>query len=330
MKRREARTIYFREQLLSWHQAAPLRPLPWKINRDPYRIWLSEIILQQTRMDQGLPYYLRFVERYPDVHALAQARDDEVFRLWQGLGYYNRCKNLLTTARHISETLGGRFPDTYEDILKLKGVGNYTAAAISSFAYALPCAVVDGNVYRVLSRYCGIETPIDTGTGKREFQETADQFLYREDSAAYNQAIMDFGATVCKPVQPECGECPLSLHCEARKQNLVSLLPVKSKKTLTKTRYFLYLLLVNGARLWIRKREERDIWQNLIAPFLLEAEKPLDSEELLQQPLWKKTGLLAEPILIGEGRQKLTHQLIEARFFKVEVQDRKLRIPGGG
>ncbi|MEO6833994.1 MAG: A/G-specific adenine glycosylase, partial [Chitinophagaceae bacterium] len=237
--------------------------LPWKGENAPYKIWLSEIILQQTRAEQGIPYYLRFVEHYPTIIELAHAPDDEVFRLWQGLGYYARCRNMLFTARKIANDFGGKFPDNYQEIRELKGVGNYTAAAIASFAFGLPYAVLDGNVYRVLSRYFGIETAIDSTEGKAIFQPLADDVLDKKNPAAFNQAIMDLGAIICLPKHPECSACPVSSACIAKENDLIKLLPVKSKKVKVQERYFNFLLLQFEDKFWLHRREEKGIWKGL-------------------------------------------------------------------
>lgn len=305
---------------MQWHREENIRVLPWKKETDPYRIWLSEVILQQTRADQGLPYYLRFVDNYSTITNLANAPDEEVFRVWQGLGYYNRCKNLLATARFIVNELDGKFPSTHEELLKLKGVGAYTAAAIASFAFHLPHAVVDGNVNRVLSRYFGIETPFDTAEGKKLFFSLAQELLDTEHNAEYNQAIMDHGALVCTPQRPKCDQCTLRSGCIALKQDLTGLLPVKSKKLVVKKRYFHYVLLVAGNdHLWLRKREDKDIWQNLYEPLLVESQAPLEAEGVI--------GLARLPLLTkgkklnfeGEFSQRLTHQLIETRFYSKHI-----------
>ena len=219
----------FTKSLLDWHRTRNDRSLPWKNEKDPYRIWLSEIILQQTRAEQGIPYYLRFIEKYPDVASLAEAADEDVFRLWQGLGYYNRCRNLLVTARYVHNELEGQFPESYEGLLRLKGVGAYTAAAVASFAFGLPQAVLDGNVYRVLSRYFAVDAIPGTTIGRKRFQNLADLCLEPEASGAYNQAIMDLGATICTPLSPGCEQCPLAKRCQARTRGLTELLPVKTK-----------------------------------------------------------------------------------------------------
>lgn len=313
---------FFTAQLLDWHDHANARSLPWKGVKDPYRIWLSEIILQQTRAEQGLPYYERFLEAYPTVTDLARAPDDEVFRHWQGLGYYNRCRNLLATARHIAFERGGAFPQTFEELLSLKGVGQYTAAAIASFAYNLPQAVVDGNVYRVLARYCGIDTPSDSTEGKRRFQAQADALLDRERPGAYNQAIMDLGATVCTPLAPRCEACPVSERCFARRHGVIGELPVKAKKTAVRQRYFHYLLLLHEGQLWIRKRSE-GIWSNLHEPFLIEAGAALDRRGVAASKAFQGLDLPGDMLEYeGELTHKLTHQTIGVRFFTVRLEAR--------
>lgn len=327
----KAQQQYFTRQLMRWHTTHNDRSLPWKEEKDPYKIWLSEIILQQTRAQQGLPYYLRFTEAYPTVTDLSAAGDEEVFRLWQGLGYYNRCRNMLATARYISTELKGKFPDGYEAILSLKGIGPYTAAAIASFAYGLPHAVVDGNVYRVLSRYCGIDTPIDCTEGKKEFTELANQLLDTRDSASYNQAIMDLGATVCKPTSPDCGNCPLQKKCLAYEQGLISDLPVKSKKLTIRTRYFHYILFLHNDKLWIRKRTANDIWQNLHEPYLVEDERALNAGELAKHPQLQPFRLKSVALkFAGTFSQRLTHRVIETHFHTCNVTQPPEVLPEDG
>ncbi|ULQ55147.1 A/G-specific adenine glycosylase [Flavihumibacter rivuli] len=297
--------------------------MPWKGERDPYRIWLSEVMLQQTRVEQGLDYYNRFTSRFPSITDLALAPDEEVFKLWEGLGYYSRCKNLLATARHIAFDLGGKFPDTHEQILKLKGVGPYTAAAIASFAYNLPHAVIDGNVFRVLSRFFGINTPIDSPAGKKLYQQLADALLNKEEPAIYNQAIMDFGAIVCKPRQPLCETCVLKEECEAYKLGLVETLPVKSKSIQKRNRYLYYFILFYEGKYYIRKREGKDIWQNLHEWVLWEPEEPQEiNEGKVKKVLRSAFGLSKARVLwiSPESRQQLTHQTITGRFIHVELQ----------
>lgn len=319
METDKARKSYFTKRLMDWHETENNRSLPWKEEKDPYKIWLSEIILQQTRSEQGLPYYLGFTKTYPAIQDIAAAPDEDVFRLWQGLGYYNRCKNMLATARYIVSELNGKFPDTYDELLALKGVGPYTAAAIGSFAFGLPTAVVDGNVYRVLSRYFGIEISSDSNEGKKLFHTLANELLDKSQSAAYNQAIMDHGATVCTPQAPKCHECPVQEKCVAYKQGLVSLLPVRSKRPVVKKRYFNYILLRSGDEVWITRRDGKDIWQNLHELFLYESEQSLPKQELLQalqeHSLFNSNELEYEGVLT----QRLTHQLIEIKFYSTDV-----------
>ncbi|MCW3124279.1 MAG: A/G-specific adenine glycosylase [Flavipsychrobacter sp.] len=316
----KANKKYFTTHLTDWHATINNRSLPWKREKDPYKIWLSEVILQQTRSLQGLPYYLRFTETFPTVGAMAAAEDEQAFRLWQGLGYYNRCKNMLATARYIASELGGVFPDTYGGLLELKGIGPYTAAAIASFAYGRPNAVVDGNVYRVLSRYFGIDTPFDITEGKKLFATLAQELLDTKDSSAYNQAIMDLGATVCSPRKPLCGQCPLQKHCVAYHQGLIELLPVKSKKLVVRKRYFHYLVLKWQDEVWIHRRGAGDIWENLHEPYLIEHDTPLELKQLLKTEQFKALGLQYNTVKdVESGKQRLTHQLIESRFFVVDL-----------
>ncbi|MCD6011349.1 MAG: A/G-specific adenine glycosylase [Flavipsychrobacter sp.] len=314
---------YFTKQLKEWHASENTRSLPWKSEKDPYKIWLSEVILQQTRALQGLPYYLRFVEQYPTVHALAGAVDEEAFRLWQGLGYYNRCKNMLATARMIVKDFGGKFPGTYEQLLILKGIGPYTAAAIASFAYGEPKAVVDGNVYRVLSRCFGIDTPFDITEGKKQFASLAQELLDVNNSAAYNQAIMDLGATVCTPRNAQCSICPIQKKCIAFNSQIVGLLPIKSKKLVVKKRYFHYLLFKYDGSIWIHKRTGNDIWENLHEPFLIEHTQPIDLKSITSHNSLIKSNIPPEIVIYeGSSSQRLTHQIIEARFFGITLKKR--------
>ncbi|NSL89642.1 A/G-specific adenine glycosylase [Chitinophaga sp. Mgbs1] len=315
--------LFFTEKLLEWNRETNTRSMPWKGEKDPYRIWLSEIILQQTRVEQGLPYYQNFIKNYPDAKKLASAPEEEVFRLWQGLGYYARCKNMLAAAREIADTYQGKFPAQYDQIKALKGIGPYTAAAVASFAFNLPYAVLDGNVYRVLSRFFGIETPIDSTAGKKEFGDLAQELLPHDQSAAYNQSIMDFGAVVCKPQQPLCNECPLNKKCAARQQQLISVLPVKSKKLQIKKRYFNYFIVHYKDNIYIRKRTASDIWQNLHEFILLETSTPLDFEALQQtdgfRQIFGNTRFEFEGV--GKpGKQQLTHQTIFSQFISLSVK----------
>ncbi|MCU7551637.1 A/G-specific adenine glycosylase [Chitinophagaceae bacterium LB-8] len=319
----------FTEALLQWNRTENHRQMPWKGEKDPYKIWLSEIILQQTRVEQGLKYYERFIKTFPTIQDLAAAPDQQVFKLWEGLGYYSRCKNLLEAARFIANDLQGVFPNQYEDILKLKGVGSYTAAAIASFAFNQPYAVLDGNVFRVLARIYDIEEPIDTTNGKKNFSRLAGLQLSREQPGIYNQAIMDFGATICKPF-PECAACFFSDRCEAFLQGKQLLLPVKEKKIAVKERWFNYVVLQHKNVIAIKKRASRDIWQNLYEFPLIETSGPASLKEIHLQ-LEKGFGFSHHDVIfkkeIFETKQRLTHQVINFSFYQAETCEVK-DIPG--
>ena len=320
---REQAQKTFVPTLLRWNKEKNTRQMPWKGEKDPYKIWLSEIILQQTRVEQGLNYYNNFIKTFPDIHKLAKAADEKVFKLWEGLGYYSRCRNLLVTARYISKELNGKFPDNYEDIRKLKGVGPYTAAAISSFAFNLPYAVVDGNVFRVLARIYGITIPIDSTDGKKYFATLADNLLDKKQPGFYNQAIMDFGAVVCKPVAPLCLNCGFKKFCSAFINNKINELPVKEKKISIKKRWFYYLVLEYKNEIAVRQRIEKDIWQDLYEFPLIEADKEMDKKNILKQAeknKWVHKGkyeLLAVSPLF---KQQLSHQLIAGQFIKLKLK----------
>ncbi|MBP5715354.1 MAG: A/G-specific adenine glycosylase [Prevotella sp.] len=305
-------TTDFSLTLMRWFRENG-RELPWRETRDPYAIWLSEIILQQTQVKQGWAYWERFMQRWPTVEALANATEDEVLREWQGLGYYSRARNLHFAARQIV-AMGG-FPQTLEGIKSLKGVGDYTAAAIGSFAFGLPAAVVDGNVYRVLSRHFGIETPINTTEGKKEFQALAESLLPSSDYGAYNQAIMDFGAIQCTPQSPKCMVCPLQESCVALRSGKVDALPVKQKTLKVKSRHLIYLYVRCQGMTAIHRRGEGDIWQGLYEPLLVET--GVRSQETGD---WsQETGVR----LIAKGvKHVLTHQVITADFYLWETDER--------
>lgn len=312
----------FRQTLMNWHKDIS-RPLPWKGIKNPYRIWLSEIILQQTRVEQGLPYYEKFVAAYPKIEDLANAPEDEVLKLWEGLGYYSRAKNMHFTAKFIRDTFGGTFPDSYKDILALKGVGPYTAAAIASFAFNLPHAVVDGNVFRVLARIFGIETATDSTEGKKQFNKLAQQLLDQNQPGAYNQAIMDFGATHCKPKAPACDSCPFQTDCAALKTDQISRLPFKAKKIQKRDRFFNYILLNQGTKVLIHKRTEKDVWQGLYDFPLLETLELLTLEtQITQSKVWGKfvgTSDYSFRLVSKPFRQVLSHQRINARFWEFDL-----------
>lgn len=309
--------------LIQWYQTHK-RDLPWRDIVDPYKIWISEIILQQTRVNQGLDYYHRFIERFPDVTSLATASEDEVLKYWQGLGYYSRARNLHKAARQIVSKYNGQFPNTYEEVIQLAGIGEYTAAAICSFAYNLPFAVVDGNVFRVLSRLFGVDTPIDSTAGKKVFKQLAQEILDKTQPGLHNQAIMEFGALQCVPVSPACNECPLVNKCIAYSENQVSALPVKRQKTQTKERFFNYLFIKSGNQTWLQKRTQNDIWKNLFEFPLIEDEKLLDKNELTQHDYFKTLfsdiqsdvhiQSVSPPI-----KHILTHQKIFAQCVLIEI-----------
>ncbi len=276
---------FFTQSILTWYDPNR-RPLPWKHIDDPYLVWLSEIILQQTRVDQGLAYYERFKATFPTVEDLAAATQDEVFKLWEGLGYYSRARNLHASAKFVAHNLNGIFPNTYKTLLQLKGVGPYTAAAVASFSFGLPHAVVDGNVYRVLSRFTNSATPIDSTEGKKEYALLAQQLLDQDQPALYNQAIMDVGATICTPKKPVCEQCPLIRKCAAYETGTIGERPIKVKKLTRKTRYFQFLLLKHPKGYLLQKREGKDIWQGLYQFPLLETKVPISSEVELQKNAW--------------------------------------------
>lgn len=290
------------------------RDLPWRTQNEPYKIWLSEIILQQTRVDQGLDYYRKFVEHYPTVSELANATEDEVLRDWQGLGYYSRARNLHTTAKYIVHELDSVFPASYEDVLALKGVGEYTAAAICSFSYNLPHAVVDGNVYRVLSRYLNLAIPIDSTQGKKTFKEAAHELLDKSDPATHNQAIMELGALVCKPQRPDCENCPLIENCLSYAAKTQSGLPVKEKKIKVRARYFHYLILKEDNTIILKKRDTSDIWGGLY-------DFPLIEMEGVDKPSKAKLDEIGVAITLEDGTFKhiLSHQHIHATFWLAEI-----------
>lgn len=312
----------FTSKLIKWHLTENKRTMPWKDEKEPYKIWISEIILQQTRVGQGLAYYNKFIKTFPTIESLAVAPDESVYKVWEGLGYYTRCKNIIVTARHIFNNLNGKFPSQYDDILSLKGIGPYTAAAISSFAYGLPHAVVDGNVFRVLSRYFGEAVAIDSAKGKEYFTKVANEVLYKNNPAAHNQAIMDFGATVCKPQVAECSHCIFQEKCIAYKEGLVNKLPVKEKQLVKKKRWFTYLIFNSEDSILINKRTGKDIWQNLYEFYLVETDKLWNCEktevaDLLQNQLGIQDFTIDE--VSGVFSQQLTHQHLQGRFISISV-----------
>jgi A/G-specific adenine glycosylase len=295
--------------------------MPWKGEKNPYKVWLSEIILQQTRVEQGIGYYQRFIANYPTVFALANASEQDVFKLWEGLGYYTRCKNVIATARIIANELNGVFPGTYDEILKLRGVGPYTAAAIASFAFNQPYAVVDGNVQRVISRYFGITTPVGSTQGKELYQQIAQSLLDKSSPDIYNQAIMDFGAVICKPQNPLCEQCPQQSECEAYRHGWVTTLPVKQKKLVKRHRWFYYFLITSNDKIFIRKRTANDIWQNLHEFLLHESTspEPLAHNDYLNEVFGGQTYSVLSKSRIYV--QQLTHQTIHGQFINISAPD---------
>lgn len=315
---------HFSSKLIEWYKQNK-RDLPWRNTQDPYLIWLSEIILQQTRVDQGMEYYHAFARTFPTVKHLAKADNEKVMKLWQGLGYYSRARNLHTASKTIVEKHKGKFPSEYAEILDLKGVGEYTAAAIASFAFNKTHAVVDGNVYRVLARVFGIETPIDSTSGKKEFYQLANELIDKKNPGLFNQSIMEFGALQCKPVSPNCSDCLLNNMCFAFAKKQVDTLPVKAKKTKVRNRYFNYIILNNSNKLVLNKRTNKDIWTNLYDFPLIEMNKETSEEEFFKSKEWK---LFAKSIgkhsvkSISSGyKHILSHQKIYARFIEIDCKE---------
>ncbi|MBG8553316.1 A/G-specific adenine glycosylase [Hymenobacter sp. BT594] len=308
--------------MLGWYPRHR-RDLPWRHTRDPYAIWLSEVILQQTRVKQGLPYYLDFISTYPTVHDLATAPEDEVLRHWQGLGYYSRARNMHHTARQVVQEYDGRFPGSYAGLLKLRGVGQYTAAAIASFAYDEPVAVLDGNVYRVLARVFGLTADIAAPASRKIFQQLADTLIPAGQPAEFNQAVMEFGALQCTPAKPDCLFCPLQSQCFAFQHGMVHELPVKSKAKATRTRHFHYLVLRHNDTVYMRKRTGKDIWQGLYDFALLETDSSEVAATAVVAHVEQMGGQLApnraeEPS--ATFRHVLSHQKLEARFHPLWLQ----------
>jgi A/G-specific adenine glycosylase len=314
--------IDFTKKLLLWNRKQNKRSMPWKGESDPYRIWLSEIILQQTRVEQGLAYYKKFIIGFPTVIDLAKAPEKEVFKYWEGLGYYSRCRNLIATAKIITAEYNGKFPSEYEDILALPGIGPYTAAAIASFAFGLPHAVVDGNVERTLARYFGISAPVGSSAGKKLFNSLAVELLDIKKPAIYNQAIMDFGATICKPQNPVCNSCPQTANCQAFQHGWTDKLPLKTVAPVRKTRWLYYFIVETGKnKIWIRKRTEKDIWQNLYEFVLWETGKIIPQKDMARSSFFRKNfgrqGLKIKNISSVHS-QTLTHQSIICHFVHLD------------
>ena len=316
----------FSNQLVQWYQTNK-RDLPWRSTTDAYVIWLSEIILQQTRVGQGLPYFHRFLEKYPDVTSFAAANEDDVLKLWQGLGYYSRGRNMLKTARMVLEIYDGKFPGNYAQLINLKGIGQYTAAAIASFSANEAKAVVDGNVYRVIARYFGIDEPINSTQGQKTFQQIADDLLDKQHPGLHNQAIMEFGAMLCKPKNPDCVICPVRPGCYAYNNGAIATLPVKLNKVKIRERFFNYFLIIDGNNVLVNKRGDRDIWANMYDLPLIETTSQLEVNELVALPQVKE--LFGDDFGIGNispvKKHVLTHQRLYVRLIKVNSMPVKLK-----
>lgn len=317
----------FSKTILDWY-ACYGRDLPWRRTQDPYAVWLSEIILQQTRIVQGMEYWKRFLTRFPTVQDLAAASEDEVMRLWEGLGYYSRARNLHAAAKQIVDL--GAFPTTLEGISSLKGVGDYTAAAIGSICFGLPAAVVDGNVYRVLARYFGLETPVGTTAAKKEFTALAQRLLPPQEASAFNQGMMDFGALQCTPQKPDCLTCPLQSSCHAYRTGRQALLPVKKAATKVQERHLIYVYVRFNGETAIRKRPAGDIWQGLYEPLLVtEVPSPSSSEKWFFAKPCEKYFSEDTPRLLKKGvKHQLTHRTILADFYLWEPAERP-QLPEG-
>jgi A/G-specific adenine glycosylase len=311
----------FSSKLIHWYELNK-RNLPWRNLNDPYKIWLSEIILQQTRVVQGLPYYLKFVEKYPDVQSFAAAPIQEILRLWQGLGYYRRARNMHQTAQIVVNEHGGVFPSAYKDLLKLKGIGKYTAAAIASFAANEPVAVIDGNVYRVLSRVFGIEEDISSAKSQKIFEAIAYELLPKAQAGIYNQALMEFGALHCVPQNPDCMFCIFSLECEARKQGKQKLLPIKEKKLKIKHRYIHYLVFRYKDGFLMKERGKNDIWEGLHDFAAIETS--VDDSENVFQEIQKSIFPLRIHQKYSPVKHVLTHQVLHVCFVLIEIPDTTL------
>ena len=320
--------IKFNHQLVHWY-SLNARDLPWRNTRNPYQIWISEIIFQQTRIDQGFHYWHRFIEKFPTVKHLAQAEEQEVLTIWQGLGYYSRARNLHYAAKQVMSEFGGVFPDSYEKILTLKGVGTYTAAAVSSIAFGERQVVVDGNVLRFLSRYAGFSEPIDTSSGKKFIADLASELILDADPGTFNQAMMEFGALYCVPHNPDCMNCIFKIDCKAYAMDATKEIPFKSKKVIVRKRYFNYLFIYmkdqnNELSFLMQRRGKGDIWQGLFEFPMIEDTSLFEPDVLIQSEIWQSDILMHHPVLNSEYHDfihQLTHQQLHSRFFKIQLKD---------
>ncbi len=314
--------MQFSTKIINWYHKNK-RELPWRQEVNPYFIWLSEVILQQTRVSQGLPYYLRFVKNYPTISHLAEAKEERILKDWQGLGYYSRARNLHAAAKTMVKKHGGKFPQTYSEIIDLEGVGPYTAAAVGSLAFNLPHPVVDGNVQRVVARIFGVEKPVNSTAGKKEIEEVLEKVFDKKRPGDFNQAIMEFGALHCKPQLPLCIDCPFEVECFAKKNKLVQVLPIKEKKVKVKSRYFLYIVPRIGKNEFIIQRTDDDIWKNLFGFPLIEMDDPLISpndktiHSILKKEKWNAGYTIKH--ISAEYKHVLTHRIIYARFVAIDL-----------
>ena len=327
------------KNLIAWYRKNK-RNLPWRETNDPYRIWISEIILQQTRVVQGMAYYLRFLQRFPDIVSLAAAEQEEVLKYWQGLGYYSRARNLHEAAQSIQANHQGVFPRRYEDVLALKGIGSYTAAAIVSLAWNQPYPVIDGNVFRVLGRLFAVSVPYDTGKGKKQYEELASLLMNPQQAGLHNQAIMEFGALQCVPQKPDCNQCPLKNKCLGFASGDPQQFPVKQHKTKVRDRYFNYFFILHEGNTYLSRRAEKDIWEGLYELPLIETEQSMELAEIIQTDAFKKlfrnTGELSISVLEKNGiKHVLSHQILHAKFYQIEIRtpdfclDKFLKVPLG-
>lgn len=311
----------FLTQVYNWYHKNQ-RILPWRETKNPYYIWVSEVILQQTRIIQGTEYFLGFINQFPDIKTLAEAEEDEIMRAWQGLGYYTRARNLHFSAKYIMKNFKGVFPDTYEEILSLKGIGTYSAAAIASIAFNLSFPVIDGNINRLISRFFGISTPIDSNAGKKEITKITNELIQHKNPGFHNQALMEFGALQCVPKSPDCLNCPVNQMCYAFNNNVVISLPVKQNKTKQRNRYFTYYLFDSGKYIWIEKRSGNDIWKNLYQLPLIEEKEEIDEQNLLNGnlpfPNHEKVNVKSVSAI---KKHILSHQIIYARVIHIEVKE---------
>lgn len=318
--------IHFRNKITDWYLINQ-RTLPWREFPSPYRVWVSEIILQQTRVDQGIRYFNNFIERFPDLESLANASEDEVLKLWQGLGYYTRARNMLRAARLVMDRFNGQFPGSSSELEKLPGIGPYTAAAIASIAFNEPVAAVDGNAFRVFSRYFNIELSIDSPEGKKHFIRLANETIDPNKPGAFNQGIMDLGATICMPKKPKCNNCPIQEHCVAPIKNLIDQRPVRTKNQNIASRYFYYLYIEANQSFFLQKRTGKDIWKSLYEFPLIESEKALEPEQLFLRQEWKNIFGNTNPTIVQVSKpmvHRLSHQALEIVFLRIEAPVQKI------